>query len=321
MAENTVSRIEPQPQAREVWTSPTPATFIENVAVRPNGHLLLSTFEDARLYTVNPHDPAAQGSVVTELPDVTALTGIAEISPDVFAIGAGVKAPNFSFEDGSMKVFRLSFSGDKPDIEHIADVPGNCINGMTALQGNRHIVLAAHSFNGSIQRINTTTGKVDIAFADPALELIQGKDLPVGVNGIRAVGRYLYFANSIKGLFGRVPITSEGGRDGEIEILARHPGETGMAAAYDDFAIMPDESVAYLCTHPNRIMRVDLRDGSKQELFFDGSGADGAFKLYAPTSAALSSDGKCLYVVTGGMGMSGGKMQKVGAQVVEIQLP
>lgn len=301
----------------------SPATFIENIAVRANGHLLLSTFEQSRLYGFDPNTPGASPEVVATFPDVTALTGLAEIAPDVWAVGAGVKGGMMKF-NGDMSVFTISFTGEAPEPKFIARVPGTSdvgsfLNGMTCLPEKKHVVLGADSWTGEIHRIDTQTGHVDVAFGDPSLRRAGDdvKTVPVGVNGIRAVGKHLYFANSALGLFGRFPVTVDGDKAGDVEIIARFPdGETTMGSAYDDFAVAPDESVAYIGTHPNRIMKVDI-ETRRQDLFFGGNDE---VRLNAPTSAALSRDGKVLYVCTGGIDMTGGQMERTGAQVVQLEL-
>ncbi|KAH8671551.1 hypothetical protein BX600DRAFT_459279 [Xylariales sp. PMI_506] len=317
---DALQHFSPRPQAREIWAF-SPATFVENIAIRPNGSLLLTTFEQARLYTLDPKAPNASAEVAIELPGVTALTGIAEISPDVFAVAGGVKAGPFNFED-CMKIFIVSFQdgGSKAEIEkEIAGAPGLLINGMCALPENPDILLCAQSQLGSIFRVDTTTGDVDVAFADQNLALDTTRQtVPAGVNGIRALGNHLYFANSAQGLFGRVPITADGSKTGDVEILARLPGNSDMGYAYDDFAIVDDDSpTAYVATHPNRVIRIDVSTG-QQEIFYDG-GSEAV--LRAPTSAALTKDRKLLYVSTGGIQVTGGEFKIVGGQVVEIQIP
>lgn len=300
------------PRAREAAIFDAPV-FIENLAVRSNGHLLLTTFDQGRLYTVDPDAVSPRAEVAVQFPGVTALIGIAEIAPDVFAVTGG-NLTSFAFVEGSIKVFTVSFisGADTPRVKHIVDILNStAVNSMAALQTTPHIILIGGSKDGTIIRVDTIQDKYDIALSDPVLELVPDT-VPVGVNGIKLFGDYLYFSNSAKGLFGRIPVHSDGSMAGAAEIITTLPGGTGIGHAYDDFAIHVDaggQAFAYVATHSNTVYKVNV-DTAHTDVYVGGGDST---LLKNPTSLAFAKDGKKFYVVTAG-NVRGG----ISGQVVEV---
>ncbi|RYC63328.1 hypothetical protein CHU98_g2895 [Xylaria longipes] len=295
---------------RQLWQFPN-ETMIENIAVRPNGRILFNTFVDARMYTLDPRRPC-HPVIAAQIPGKTALTGIAEVAPDKFAVGAGILG-NFAFADNSSSIWLVDFA--KPtdllpaSVSWVANVPEAAIfNGIVALPKYPHVVLTSDSIKGTIYRIDTTNGKVDVAFADPKLAIGSDPLTPLGINGMKIYDGYLYFAQSAQGYFGRLRISDKGDKIGPIEKLATVPAGS---AGYDDFA-MTKHGVSYVTDHPYTVTRI-AADGTQTELI----GAGNVPKLYNPTSAALNRDETKLYIVTDGATLSGGT---TGGQVIEVDL-
>lgn len=298
------------------------ATFIENIALRPNGHLLLDTFDNGRMYTIDPSAPDAKPHVAAQFPAVTSLTGIVEVAPDVFAVSGGIPSATnpFAFELGTAKVFLINFRdcGAKhgqtkvPEVQKIAEMPdANILNGMTHLPAHPHIILTVDSVDGHIFRVDTSTGAVDVAIQDAKLAIGNGNaTTPLGANGIKVHDGYLYFANSAQLFFGRVAITPEGNRAGDVEKIVSVLDRATMA--YDDFAITKD-GTAYVATHPSYLSKI-TSDGKETIIV----GADDQTILYGPTSVILSRDGKKAYVTTGGAASDG--VGTTGGQLVEVSL-
>ncbi|KAK2595102.1 hypothetical protein QQS21_007187 [Conoideocrella luteorostrata] len=290
-------------------------TFIENIAVRSNGHLLISTFDNAKLYSVEPCLGAAKVSVVAQVPNATALLGIAEIAPDVFAISAGnfIKEER-AFEKGSgrIAIVRLNrCAAENPTVETVAWIPETrMLNGMVALPENRHIILSADSINGRLFRINTANGVIDVVFQDKTL--LPGSDgvIPVGVNGLRIYKKYLYFTNSGQQFFARVKIDEDGAIVGAVEELLRLP--INSQDILDDFSLSLN-GTAFIAVHPNRWV-IEAAPGKAFKVIADSN--NDTF-MDGPTSLALSEDEQIAYVVTGGM--KEGNFGK-GGQVFEVYL-
>ena len=72
------------PSTRQIWTFP-PNTVIENIAVRSNSHLLLTSESVPTLFTLDPHRPADNFSnpslppILHTFPNATGLSGITEL--------------------------------------------------------------------------------------------------------------------------------------------------------------------------------------------------------------------------------------------------
>ncbi|KAI1403494.1 hypothetical protein F4819DRAFT_450978 [Hypoxylon fuscum] len=293
-----------------------PAEFIENLHVLPNGTLLLTTMKSStgHLYTLDPKAPEPKAKLVTSFDsNVTALTGIAPLSPygdDLYAVSGGLHT-SFAFERGSMSVYIVSLkTGTVVDSIPVPDTA--TMNGMAALPHHPHLLLTADSIGGRILSIDTRTRKVDVLLEDSVL----GPDAnnsssgipPIGINGLRVRGDYLYFTNSNRGTLVRIRIDQHGSPIGKPEVLARSPDALQI---YDDFTF-DNEGNAYLAVHSTAIFKV-TPDGV--QTVFAGGGSDSIFK--EPTSVALANDGKSIYVSTGGNFRA---TPREGGQVIQIQL-
>lgn len=78
------------PILRDVWQFPND-TWIENIAVRSNGQLLVTLLTVPELYQVDPAG-AQEPKLVYRFPQALGLFGIAELETDVF----GVISSNFT---------------------------------------------------------------------------------------------------------------------------------------------------------------------------------------------------------------------------------
>ncbi|KAK5991889.1 Putative hetero-Diels-Alderase [Cladobotryum mycophilum] len=165
----------------EVW--------IENIAVRSNGNLLLTTVHpNASLYEVQ--DPSSQSPKVTLLftiDTINSLFGIAETSPDVFAVAGG----NFDFitgtSPGSYALWSVDFSkGATPNPKLITSLPGAyMINGVGVVPSQPNNVLLADSTKNVIWHVDIKTANVSLAVVPrPA----PGHTLPAPILGKPSIG-------------------------------------------------------------------------------------------------------------------------------------
>ncbi|KAI1266234.1 hypothetical protein F5Y18DRAFT_426129 [Xylariaceae sp. FL1019] len=298
-------------KTRQLFEFPSP-TFIENIAVRPNGHVLATTFTDAGLYTLDPSASNTTAKLVARVPGKTALTGITELYPDIFAVGAGI-IDNLTFVNGSTSVWVVDFNcaGAEPVVRLAANLPQSIIvNGLATLPKARHMVLAADSIAGAVYRIDTISGTVQIAIQNDMLALGSNPAYPLGINGVEVHDGYLYLSQSAQRFFARVRISDSGDQIGEFEIIATLPRDPELVA-YDDFAITGN-GVAYLTAHSNTILKIP--PGGNQTVFY---GPGDMPYLFDPTSTALSRDESTLYIVTGGSAVRGGA---TGGQIIEVRL-
>ncbi|XXG95718.1 hypothetical protein Hte_001988 [Hypoxylon texense] len=294
-----------------------PTEFVENLHTLRDGSLLLTTMESptGHLYTLDPKAPEPQAKLVTSFDsNVTALTGIAQLPPyddDLYAVSGGLHT-SFAFERGSMSVYIVSLkTGTVVDSIPVPDTA--TMNGMAALPRHPHMLLTADSIDGRILSVDARTREVGVWLEDAALgpgahNASSSGVPPVGVNGIRVRGDYLYFTNSSRGTFARIRIGPGGKPVGKPEVLARSPD---VRQIYDDFTF-DDEGNAYLAVHSTAVFKV-TPDGV--QTVFAGGGTDSPFK--EPTSVALARDGKSIYVSTGGNFTA---TPREGGQVIEVQL-
>ncbi|KAH8831006.1 hypothetical protein DL96DRAFT_1776915 [Flagelloscypha sp. PMI_526] len=286
-------------------------TFLENIAVRFNGDLLLTSPVKPVIYTLNPHSLNPSPSIIFEFPNATGTTGIAEVYPDVFAVLAGVLNPqNATAEKGSLCLWTVDVGHHKPAGKKIACVPESTgLNGATTLEGAPGIVLVSDSRLGGIYSINVHTGEVVLVVQDTLLEGTPENALGLGINGLRTRGHTVYFANSSKRFFGSLQLTSTEQTAGNIKTIATVPDGSNFTA-YDDFAL-DRKGNAWITLHSHAL--VVLAPSGEQRIVLGG---DGSTFLADPTSAAFGRGEKgrkeTLYVITGGIGITGGQIVAVG---------
>ncbi|TKA70300.1 hypothetical protein B0A49_05386 [Cryomyces minteri] len=155
-------------------------TWIENIAVRSNSNLLLHTF-----------------------PDAGGLLGIAEISPDIFAVVAGTfNFATFTSVAGSYSTWRVDLrfndlggrskgpsKGASPSVTKITDLPQALfLNGMTILP-NTSYVLIADPGAGVVRHVDTGTGEYEVVLSDTATMAPPENAVPAtGINGLHVQG-------------------------------------------------------------------------------------------------------------------------------------
>ncbi|PMB65761.1 hypothetical protein BM221_007958 [Beauveria bassiana] len=287
------------------------------MALRPNGNILLTTFDQARIYELDASNNGNPPRLVATLPDADVAIGIAETSPDVFAVEAGHLNRTSWHLDGCGRIDTLDFSRldrhGRPKVQTVAALPqAKLPNGMAALPMHSHLVLSADSITGTIYRTDTNTGNVDVAIQDPKLAPHDDPD-PflnlIGVNGLQTHDGYLYVTSTSAQFLGRYKIDPHGNPLSELEILVTYDAPRSP----DDFAVARDGSV---------FGAVPLHSVSKVTIPQNGSNFDMAFlvdhdgELQRPTAAILSLDETTLYISTGGRNEEGGK----GGQISAVRL-
>lgn len=175
-------------------------TRLENIAVRRNGNLLVTLSDRPELYEVNPFNPAPP-KLIHHFAGYSGLGGITKITPDVFT----VNARNTTFEPitaipKSFAVWKVDLNcGSRAKVSKVADMPDALfLNGMTTLDSRAGTILVGDCAGGRVFRVDTQTGDYTVALDDKLLQPPPDAILPVGVNGIRLTGNYLYFTNSFK---------------------------------------------------------------------------------------------------------------------------
>jgi hypothetical protein len=287
-------------------------TWIENIAVRKTGELLLTFLTpNASVYQIpKPNSPKPRVSLVHAFSSVTSLAGITETDEDVFMV-AGQTISSIG-ANGTAAIFSLDFRDPMPREKPVAALPEVLLaNGMTVLPYGRTTVLLADSFGGCVYRIDTETGRYDKAIQIP--EMAPGAS--VGINGLHVHAGYLYFTNSNLVTIFRVKVTPNGAVSpgALVETVAKLDG-----VFLDDFAMQADGTIYVATNRDNRIiaLKPDEKGGYRSGVTVAGS--VNSSTVAGDTAVAFGRtkrDENVLYVVTSnprnGTTVSGGKVAAV----------
>lgn len=312
MAEPTI--LDPELPSKVLYQFPLP-TWIENLAVRSNGELLLTILTSPELYLLNPSDPK-EVVLVHKFEEVLGLTGIIEVKEDVFYVtGSNFNLATFSNEGGSYFVWEVdmtSFSKDsKANIKKIAHLTGAGLpNGMELFSKEEGTILIADSEIGVVWKIAINDGKVENIIEVDEMKPPPPPALQMGINGLKVRDGYLYWSNTGFKLLCRIKIDGEGKATGPVEVLERD-------IVIDDF-VFDKKGNAWLTTHGMNTLAVVKPGGG----VVTAAGSIGKLTVAGGTACQFgrtSSDGDILYfVTTGGMSAPVNSTEVEGGKVVAI---
>ncbi|KAJ5676021.1 hypothetical protein N7462_008918 [Penicillium macrosclerotiorum] len=233
-----------------VYQFPNVGSWIEGIAERENGDLLITRTDVPELWSINPLTKTA--SLVYKFPGATSTVGIAKISFGVFAVGVGtVNLSTFMATPGSFSVWIVDLRGQKPQARLLKAVPeGLSLSGMILYTGSTTspVLLIADTLKGVVWRMDPTTGSYSIALSDSSMLPAQNS-APIGINGVKVLGNTLYYTSSSQQKFCRVKLNIDGSAAGPFEVVASGFFQDGFAIARD--------GTAYITTHPqNTVLRV-----------------------------------------------------------------
>jgi hypothetical protein len=311
-----------KPSIQTIYQFPN-ETWIENIAVRSNGKLLVTLITTPDIYQVDPFS-ATEPVLVHSFSNAASVLGIAEIEPDVFGVVVGNwSTKTFATTNGSYSVWKVDLRSFKYDenrrvasnasVTEIASIPdASFLNGLTLLSPSSPYLLIADAGLGVVWRLNYRTAKYDVALDDALMKPASG-DIVLGVNGLHTRNGYLYFTNNFQYLFARVPISPSGTATGPYEVLAYN----GLG---DDFAFDNDGN-AYIAQDPGDALERVTPEGIVTVL----AGNTNSTILEGDTAAAFGRtewDRDILYVVTNG-GISGpvAETNIVGGKVLRVNVP
>jgi hypothetical protein len=280
--------------------------FLENLAVRDDGSVLVTAALQRELWYVPPADAATPAEPVLLHTFGQLASGIVETGPDVFYISTsdGCTTHESFLHRLDLRYWAPGQPVRAETVLKFGDPVGG-LNGSCLLAPG--VVLLADSVSGLIWRVDLPAGhgqatarvwlKHDSMDDDPDSPLVPAQP---GVNGVRYAARtsYLYYTSTAQQLFMRVPV-NPGTRDpaGAPEFVAG-----GIMA--DDFCLDENTGVAYVTTHrQNTIDRVPLQPGgSGARQIVAGEPFDE--QLVGPSSAAWGRQpgdyGRVAYITTDG---------------------
>ncbi|KAF2464820.1 uncharacterized protein BDR25DRAFT_328912 [Lindgomyces ingoldianus] len=261
----SAAAIDKRQAATKVYTFSSPKSA-EGIAARSNGQLLVSFFEKAEVWSLDPVTQKA--AKIASFTDATCAAGITEIAPDVFAVVAG------------QGIWKIDLTSGTAKTTLIKKVPESEMwNGLTTL--NNDTILIGDALKGAIFRMNVNTGDYSIAIQDPTL-VKSSSGIPMGIDGLRYFNGTVYFTNISKNTLLKVPVDQTGKATGAITTI----WSTTQA---DDLAIGPDGS-AYVAA------------GSKiQKVTADGKISTVPGSVSSSTSCTLGrtdTDKNTLYVAS-----------------------
>lgn len=272
--------------------------FVENIAVRESGQVLVTVHNTGELIQVDPGSHKYPPSVVHRF--AAGVCGIVEVDNDVFYISSGTIG-----EKGSFAIFKVDMapyaieesSGEVKTPAHVSklvDIPDALfLNGSALLNRAKGLILAADSLLGAVFCIDVKAVSQRMWLQEKALEKVEEGPTP-GVNGIKVYGNYLYLSNTDTKMFWRVGISESNEATEGLEIVAEK-------CNIDDFAF-DNEGSAYLTSHVFQSVFKLKQDGTRSRI---AGGPDDT--VVAGTTAAAfgrtAGDVHVLYVTTNG-GMS-----------------
>ncbi|KAJ6185189.1 hypothetical protein N7519_006490 [Penicillium mononematosum] len=272
------------PLLRLVYQFPN-ATWVENIAVRPNGNLLVTLVNTPELWEIKPsrslEDPEPQARMIHHFSDAEMATGITELTPDVYAVIA------------SNHVWKVQLDNTDGEamVTPINTIPIGSLNGIAVLNRAAGLVAIADSQLGLVWRLDTNSGNYSAILKDETMAPNTDIGPLLGVNGVKVLGDYVYYVNTPRRLYGRVRVnTITGQAVGPYEVISK-----GVPA--DDFAITP-RGVAYLAGLTDNVVVRAFLNGTQEVV----AGSLNSSAVKTATSAALGRNqhANILYITTGG---------------------
>ncbi|KAJ6780702.1 hypothetical protein PWT90_09072 [Aphanocladium album] len=268
-------------------------TWVENIASRANGNLLVTLLDRPDLYEIDPRSPNAT-RLIHHFSGFTSLFGISETTQDVFAVAAGNFTSSGGPVTGSFAIWKVVLGRQgEAQVVKVTDIPeAMFLNGMTSLPAPSPAVLVSDSTRGVVYRVDIATGQYSVALRDDTFLPPHNASLPIGINGIRLKAQHLYYSNTFQKVFGRIPVnTTTGSAVGPYEVV-------GTDFMIDDFAI-DDRNITYAAAgFVNEVFKITQY--GKTRLI---AGKTNSNSMLGATSAVFGRtwlDEDVLYVTTSG---------------------
>jgi sugar lactone lactonase YvrE len=283
-----------------------PYYLLENLAVRRDGSILVTTAFQHELWYIPPADAAVPVEPVLLHTFAQPASGIVETDPEVFHIStsAGQATHQSHLHRVDLRQWKPGERVAAETVLEFGDPPVG-LNGSCLLAPG--VILLADSAAGLIWRVDLAAGggraTPRVWLKDASMDRDPDSPLvppPPGVNGVRFAARtgYLYYTSTARQLFMRVPV------DPDTHDPAGLPQLVAGGVMADGFCLDEDAGVAYLTTHrQNTVERVPLppRGGMARQAV---AGEPFDEQLVGPSSAAWGRRpgdyGRIAYLTTDG---------------------
>lgn len=205
----------------------------ENIAVRPNGLILATNMNSPNLYSVDPVAKTSTTAVVVT--GASGLSGVREVTPDVFAV------------IGGKSIYKVDFTGDAPVSTLVGEISeAQNLNGLSSFDDDT--VLVADAGAGSVFRFSITTGEYSVVLKDATMA--PSGAIPFGIDGILFVDGVVWYTNIFKNSFHKVAVDETGQATGPYETLW-----TNLMG--DDLCAGPNGLIYVTTNGPNTVVEVD----------------------------------------------------------------
>ncbi|MGC2652549.1 MAG: hypothetical protein WA317_02855 [Mycobacterium sp.] len=281
--------------------------FLENLAVRADGSLLITAVLQRELWWMPPPQPGGLVDPVLVHTFDHPVTGIVEVAPDIFVINL-----TEAYTTGESHLARVDFTDWSPrqpvtpQVIYTFDERARGLNGSCLLGPG--VLAVADCFAGLIWRVDLARdarhATAQVWLAHDTMAFDPDSDVPPppqpGVNGVRYSPHtgYLYYTSTAQQVFMRVA----------VDPSTLNPGSSAEFVAAidnaDDFCLDDQAKFAYITRHrANTIDRTPLepRHGSEVRHIAGNPFDD---NLIGPSSAAWGradgDRGRIAYVTTDG---------------------
>jgi hypothetical protein len=260
-----------------------PGTWVENIAVRSNGNLLVVLFSAPQVHEIDLSATPITARLVASFASKSGIQGIVETEADIFAV--------MPFDSSSYSLWTINAtSGDTEEVIPVVPDVG-VLNGLTKVSND--VLLAADTKFGAIVRLDVAEKSSSVAVKDNTMIGLP-LNLGGGINGIRARrtgnSTMVYFTNFLKATLNRFSINpTDFTLASPIATIASNLG------LLDDLAIGAHEG------DPSYVMQYIL--GAIAEVHDDGTWQPLVQGLDYPTSAQFGrteGDKDVLYVSSSG---------------------
>ncbi|KAL6796312.1 hypothetical protein GGI42DRAFT_345138 [Trichoderma sp. SZMC 28013] len=252
-------------------------TWLENLAVRPNGDILTTLlFPYGALYTIRQSPQGLHGlQLLANFTSVNSLGGITPVAVSsgletYVVVGANTTGLSQPIP-GTFSAWTVTFQPTERQhvrIDKVSDMSPNSIflNGVISIPDVPHAVLVSDSAAGSVGYLDIQTGKFDPdAFVFPEMQPVPGGALPLGIDGIRIHDGYLYWTNTFRVTIYRVALAASGypATGATPEVVANL---TSLAHGLDDFTFDSRGNILAATNFDNSVLYVDVRTGNARTI-------------------------------------------------------
>jgi sugar lactone lactonase YvrE len=215
-------------------------TWLENLVIRQaDGNALVTVLSAPEVLLISTSSEFAPITVAA-FPSALGCLGIVELGHNIFYVVAGNwSAATGLSTPGSYSIWEIDMRHPSPEhakTRKVAELPNSgFLNGMTVLDPVAGTLLVADSLYSAIWSVNVYTGTVEVVVNDTTLSPLPDASPPLGINGLHLLGSELYYDNTNRATFNKIPIDLHTGHPtGPAETIVQ---STTAEIFPDDFTV------------------------------------------------------------------------------------